>query len=770
MIKLIFFFLTIVSFGFFSTSQIANIKSIILLMPISISFGFAAYILLHHVLSFFIGPQAASIFSLILLFIATLTILVIKHKTFLNIALEINKKQLVTVSIIAIAICLFTFLSVSRIGPFDKEFHIPLALTIHHNNIYPPRDFFRPEYLLLYHYAGDLLAVAIHHICKVDITRAFEIISTIVSGTTFLSFFALAWLLTKNYKLSLLSGFCTYFGGGFLWLDAIFRYLFKKLPADGEHWTLLQTFFSLGIHGSILNAPSVHIFLPTFGLGNILLILSFILFWKMTEENNQGKNITYIIFLSIALITLCLSAEWLYITFWAGVLPFFLILLFKKQKQAVFLTLTLLAISFLLNNLIGNAIFLQDEIQHLGRSNILNIAPKEKLFWISGWGRLGEALINYQKVFFFSWNCISEFGLSLLLFPIIVAYLMKTKNTFALLLFLAAITTMPLPLIIEFKTNPADFNRFFAFGNTVLILLITCSLGTLFKTFLKKRILIVIYLLAFCFSPLSGLISSSVFSPYISTSKSFAKDVFKKFKTIKTLTDIKIFFRDLNNSLDKRRNEPFNEYKSEIEFLKANSKSKDVAISSFYDIPLYAGIYTIIPSGVRVYKDQLYSNFDSTFLTAITTLDPYLLNELNIKWIQLSNVFKDSLPIETKNILNNENLFKPVFVNKVGNLKSNWNEIYQVLDLSSYLKNNAPKTGWVLVNETGQPIEITVLQNKKISLFSSTRSALLYLKSLYKLKPELKKELITSQAIVIQDLERHIKVNDLDLEFEMHGL
>lgn len=769
-IKFILFAFIIFSFGFVILSQVGKIRSLLLLVPISFSFGTASYILLSHALSFFLGPVPSVKISLIILLATTLITLIFKIKKITKIDLEVSTKEIIILKLITLVIFILTFLSIYKIGAFDKSFHIPLGLSMHHNNIYPPHDMFRPEYLLLYHYGGDLFAIAIYEITKVDILRAYELISSVFSGITFLSFVALAWILTKKYSLSLIAGFCSYFGGGLLWLDAILRYLFKKLPENIQHLSLPEIFISYGIHGSIINAPSVHVFVSTFALGNPLLIASIIIFWKIIEDKTTKIRIINLVFLNILLFSLFLSAEWLYMTFWAGIVPFLLVLLYKKQNKEVIFILILLATSFILNKSIGNVLFLQEDIQHLGRTNIFNVDIKKNIFEITTWGRFTKELTTYQKTSVLSWDFISEFGLSFFLFPFVIIYLTKIKNLFAIMLFLIAAFTMPLPILLDFKTNPADFNRLFAFGNTLVIILITCGIYNHYKHLLQKKTLTTIYILAFTLSALSGILLGSIFTPYIANSKEFANSVFSEFKRIKSPGEVTIFFKDLNKTLYNERNQPYNTYKEELDFLIQNSQPKDTAISNIPDLPLYAGIYTIIPARVRIYKDQVYSSFDTIYTSTLGTLDLHLLTELNIKWLLLSNTFRDSYPQDKKEILENKDLFELVYIGperkKLQSEQIEKIEIYKVKDLKDHLKNYERKTGWLLVDKIGQPIEISVLKSNKITLFPSSKEALLYLKQLYKTEPSLKKELITSQAGVIEELEKFLKANNLGIVLE----
>ncbi len=765
-IKLVLFLFPIISFGLISLSQITKIRTLILLIPFSITFGIAYYICLCHILSFLVGPQLSSVLSLLVLLFLSGTIIFLKRKDFIKPINELSKNQNKCLFITSGVIWLLTFLTISKFGTFDKEFHIPVALSIFHNNIYPPKDFYRPEYVLLYHYGGDLLAGAINYLCNINILECYEINSTIFSGTTFLSFFALAWLISKHFKTSFLCAFCTYFGGGVLWLDAIIRYILNLLPESFYKWGFIQTFLNIGIYGGIINAPSVSTFLSTCGFGNPLLIFSFVLLWNLINEKSFKSQIVYLCFLNISLFTLFITAEWLYMTFWAGVIPYLLIL-FIRKKQNFSVVFILLITSIALNKSIGSALFMQDPIQHLGRANIFNIGIKEKLFWVTRWGRLDDIMMHYKEIPCLSWEFISEFGFSLILCPLIVFYLIRTKNKFAFLLFLCVFATMPLPTILDFRINPVDANRLFSFGNYILILLITISISTLFKSFFQKKYFTLIYILGFCLSPISGLVLGSVFSPYIYTNKVFVKQVFNILQDTKSISGLFSGLKNIDSILYDYKLGPETKYKNEIEFLSAHSSPQDVAISSYTDIPLYVGIYTIVPANKWIFKDLLYSSFDSIYLTTLTTLDPYLLNELNVKWLILSKRATNNLPIETQNKLADSKLFKLAY-SKLDSDPKQFLEIYKIEDLSKILNGYKRSTAWFLANSKGQPLEIS-LNSNKISLFPSSYNALSYLNELTKLNPGLRNKLITSQTIEISKIEEQIRKSMLNIRLEVQN-
>lgn len=753
-------------FGFVFLSQITKIRSLILLLPMSFSFGIGIYIFLLHSSSFLLGPQTSAIAVLLFQVISAALVLFIKRKNLTKIKNEASARNFIILISIAIIICILTFFGVYRYGTFDRDVHMPMAMTMFHNNVYPPRDPFRPDYVFLYHYGGDLLAGAINYITSFDISRSYELVSTMFSGITFLSFFALAWILTKSFKLSFIAGFCTYFGGGLLWLDAIVRYLTKNFPEGVNNWSFLQTYLNLGFHGSIINPPSILTFSSTSVIGNPLLICCLILIWKMIEKNSLKESSLYMLFLAASLFSLYLTTDWLYVTFWTTTMSFLLILFFNKQIKIFIPIFILLGISGLLSKTIGNPLFLQDSLQKLGRTNIFDIGIKENLFTIVSWGRLSSHIMNYQTISCFSWDFLCEFGLSLLLLPIAIIYLIKAKNKFAILLFLSAFTTMPVPCIIDFKLNPVELVRLFAFGNSMIVLLITCGIGTLYKTIFERKIFLIPYLLCFCLSPISQLISADLFTPRVFTNKLLVEKMTGDLRNIKSIQNLIIYFKEFNDFVMSSKDSVIHNFKSEINFFKKHGNSGDVAISNLFEIPSHAGVYSIIPSGRFIYWDQLYSSHCTIFPVVFSTLDPYLLNELNIKWLFVTNDYKNTLPTESKESLSNPELFELAYKNNNLPQAGGVFEIYHTKDLKNILPNYERKTAWILVNKQGQILDIVTLHKNTITLFSSSKDALFNLNNLYKISPELKKELITTQPIIISSLENQIKTANLGINLD----
>ncbi|GEM_PF-1922468 len=770
-ICLVIIFLSIcIAFGFLFLYRLGKINSLVYLIPFSVSFGISAYIFICHLLSFLFGPKRSSLYSLAILLVLSIILLIINYinKVENKLITEISKDQLIFVFVLSLVISICIFSSGYRYGMFDEAWHIPLATSIYHNDIYPPRDFLRPDYALIYHFGGDLLAGAITHICKTDILTSFELISGLFSGVSFLNLFSLAWLFTKSYRISIITAFCCFFGSGLIWFNAILEYIKNQGGSS-----FLTHFLRNGIYGTITNSLSSASFSSTSSIGFPVLIFCFLSFWFLIDnKNDPQKNIFNILSLTISLFSLSLFAGWLSLTFIISISAYWIIDTFTKllKKEGVFtVSITIfivLGIFLLFNKLFGNQMYSPDEF--LGRANIFNIALKKQFFTITAWNNseIGNALTASISCFSFKFFC--AFGLSLILLPIVFIYLIKHKEKLSLLLFLSAALTMPLPLLFDFKLNPVDFNRLFGFGNIMLILLITVGIHSLFSNIFQIKSVTLLYIFLFCFSPLCGFIVGTAFSPQIYLHPHFTKQAIQKLQEAHSLNRFISKFIEINKDAIIAKNAYREKYKNEIAFFSKNGKPKDVAVSSIQGIPIYSGVYTLIPSMTYGLKGQIYSSFDNIHPTIISTLDPHLISELNVKWVAYDEISKSKLNKDVQALLNNKDLFKLAYSNYIipESNKTVFYEIFHIEDLSGLIKEQKRKTAWILVNKDGFPIEITGMLYPSISLFPSERNTLYYLKELHMLHPNLKNELITAQPIIIETTKQQLKESGLNIQLE----
>ena len=762
----ILFFLTCTAFGIIYLKKALKIKSLIFLASFSISLGISFYIFICHVLSFFFGPSKASIIAIFILLFLLLIICWIYKNEQNKLTTDTSKQQFTYLILVTTIIIICTLVSIHKYGVFDQPWHIPLSLSIFQNNTYPPRDFLRPDYALAYHFGGDLLAGTLNHISKLGIFNSFEVVSGIFSGITFLSFFSLAWILTRKYKTSLISAFCCYFGGGLIWLSAILSF-----SRNSSNVSFIEHFLSKGIHGTIYNAPSIVTFSSTSSIGYPILILCLFLFYNLINQNDFKASIPNIISLSISLFSLSLFAGWLCITFIASTFVYLTVLvsiqLIRKEFYIPILLNagTVFLIFIFLNFICGNQMYTHD--QFLGRANIFDVVPKKNLFTITAWNT-GE--IFTKTISCFSWDFISAFGLSLILFPVILLYLKKSKERLACILFLIPLLTMPLPILFEFKLNPVDFNRLFGFGNTMLILLITVGISIIGKNILNNKLILFSYMFCFTLSPIIGLLTGVLFAPQMYLDPSFTNMAFHKLQRVNSFHSLSQFPTELNKEALNLKYSFWNKYKEEINFFSKEGKANDVAISSIPGVPIYSGVYTLIPSMMYGLKNQIYSSFDNIYPTVITTLDPHLLSELNIKWVGYDEISKSKLSDEVINLLSNKNVFMLSYQMLIMPDPDNnvTYEIYHVEDLSQLLKEQPKKTGWILVNKDGTPIEILEKLYPNISLFSTEQKALQHLKELLNKHTNLKQQLITAQPIIIKTTQEQLAQSGLPIKLEEH--
>jgi len=764
--KFLGFVCVLFSFGFTSSLALLNLNYTVLLILLSFSIGIAFYIFLCHILSFFLGPSVAVIYSFFILLIISIVLATLNLKKCLTTLKEANLRAVSLLFGSALLISVTSFLAISKMGIFDVEFHVPLTLTMFHNNVYPPRDFFRPEFVLLYHYGGDIFAGAIHKICNLRIDTAFELASSFSASLMYFGFFSLAYLLTNHFKASMISGLCTYFGGGLLWVDAVTRFLLNKLPPGGEGWSFLQAFLNIGLHGGIFNAPSVSSFTSTYSLGLPLLVTSSVLFFLNLKESNdhltvrarQGSVTT------ICLFSLFLCAEWLFVTFLVGSIAFVLFYFLRTNNRSSFINLAVIVVlSIALNATLGNPFFLQEDIQHTGRANIFNLGMKENLFLIPSWGRLTSGSMVLDAVNFFSWKAMAEFGMSYVLFPLCLLYLLKSKNNFAILLFLMGFLTFPIPLFLEYRLNPVEFNRLFSFGNSIFILLITCSI--FYLNVPLRRWFIIAYVTLLTLTPVSNLVLSAVISPYVSFNKSFNQALLDGLKEVNSPIDFVNQLKSLYKVQKELKRQVMPIERKDIVFLKGKSRPLEVAISNHPSLPLYAGIYTLIPAGKYVYKDLLYTSFDSIHRTVLKSLDKEVLRELNIKWVlivssetyQPDETFYSSVGQISDKVFEEEIKLPQNQKGKV--------EIFHIREFDKFPSAKERRTAWVLSDKNGGAAEMSLLGEKKITLFSTSKDARNHLQKEFK-KELLNKETVTSQLIIIDELNNMIKKGGLSVNIE----
>jgi hypothetical protein len=325
------------------------------------------------------------------------------------------------------------------------------------------------------------------------------------------------------------------------------------------------------------------------------------------------------------------------------------------------------------------------------------------------------------------------------------------------------ILTFPIPLFIEYRLNPVEFNRLFSFGNSIFILLITCRIFHFDLSF--KRWFIVGYVFLLTLTPVSDLVLSAVISPYVSFNKSFNQALLDGLKKVKSPIDFATQLRNLSKVQKDLKQQVMPLEREDIVFLKRQSRPLEVAISNHPSVPLYAGTYTLIPGGKYVYKDLMYTSFDSIYRTVFKSLDPEILRELNIKWILMftSETYHPDEAFYSSIVHISDKVFEKemdLLQNRKGKV-----EIFHVREFDKFPGHKERRAAWVLTDKNGGAAEMSVLGKKKITLFSTSKDARNYLKKEFK-KGVLNRATVTSQLIVIDELKSIIEKSNPGVNIE----
>ena len=92
-------------------------------------------------------------------------------------------------------------------------------------------------------------------------------------------------------------------------------------------------------------------------------------------------------------------------------------------------------------------------------------------------------------------------------------------------------------------------------------------------------------------------------------------------------------------------------------------------------------------------------------------------------------------------------------------------EIFHIREFDQFPSDKERRAAWVLSDKKGGAAEMSLLGKKKITLFSTSKDARHYLKKEFE-KEVLNKETVTSQLIVIDELNSMIKKSSLGVSIE----
>lgn len=283
--------------------------------------------------------------------------------------------------------------------------------------------------------------------------------------------------------------------------------------------------------------------------------------------------------------------------------------------------------------------------------------------------------------------------------------------------------------------------------------------------FFLKRWLIIGYVILLTGTPVSNLLLSAVFSPYVSFNKSFNQALLDGLRRVRSPIDFASHLKSLYRVQKSLKREVMPLEREDVVFLREKSRPLEVAISNHPGIPLYAGTYALMPGRKYVYKDLMYTSFDSIYRTVLKSLDREILRELNIKWILMftsetyrpDETFYRSIGDISDKVFEREMILSQNQKGKV--------EIFHIRESDQFPIPEERRTAWVLTDKKGGAAEMSLLGKREIGLFPTSKDARNYLKKEFK-QEVINKETVTSQLIVIDELESIIRKSGLNVTLE----
>ena len=371
--------------------------------------------------------------------------------------------------------------------------HIAHLSGLIYNNIYPPLSIGGKKFLLSdYHYGPDLLAAVIKLVTGLE---PYEVISLQIglgAFLLFLSLFALIRYFSISNKNSLIASITVFF---YTSINAL-QYFVQEVTSIGRNgfftdW-LLASWTSISHVLSQLRLPSQNITMPSLV---ILLLLIFILL-----DTRSQKQIWLLVPLSF-FTYFSYPAFW-YPVFCASGLYVAFSLLKHCYIQRVFFTKAIL-ISSLFEIYFLIALYLGRMLSFGTMPKGLNISPlivQPTLEWLN-WGksyllyfytldylkslvRLPD-LVTGESVFkvpLFSSITFRDFGFCVILATILVfAMIWRKKSHKILFLYASGLISISVPFIIQFVLRPIETTRFIFAGKFLLIIFIALAIIVLFE-------------------------------------------------------------------------------------------------------------------------------------------------------------------------------------------------------------------------------------------------------------------------------------------------
>ena len=556
---------------------------------------------------------------------------------------------------------------------------------------------------------------------------------SISSVTTFLSAFALSKFIIErfpNLKNNSNDFFTTfsgaiffYFTGNFLLTDSIFRYLFKLYPVQ-EGWSFLKTVLNLGFHGGVFNdIASGGILFPSFifGIQFFLVFLVFLYKFINSDKFNYFKFILLFV-LGIALIH---TAESILFTLLCSLflMPIVTVLISRKENPKKVVLRCLMSAGLILLIIFLNSIsynFLKSNYYYLPTFLELTLNPNFPMIEI--FGRFGD-VNNHMNISVFSWDYISELGIQFLLSIIILWWVVKNNSKFSSLAISIFLIGTISSMLLYIKSSPPDSLRLLHPGIELLNMLFC-----LFALSNLKNIFKPIFFFFFTFQPLLKFLLAGIFTLSIFVNSQYPEVLNSVIRESVAKNNVVLFTEQLKNLKNMVRNSYAcsDVHKNLSNYLLKNYTGIECGISinpkpfDLAGIPCYISRTASLPKRL-------------SFFTLLKTLDPFILKELNIKWIYIDSQSQQYIDEKIINEMIKFGYLK-LIKTEHDELSDQYSSLYEFVNLDDYISKYERRVYWTYVKYMNDTLIVIPEGNEiqSVYLFKTEKEANNFLKEIIK--------------------------------------
>lgn len=634
-ILIFIFFLLINLFGYIFSKRILKENKLIYLIPYSLCFGSSLYVTILHLFSLAFGVPKATYLTLSLILILSLFI-IFKYKCNNSLELGLSKRKFFFIFSFSLLFGVLSLAYLLKFNTYDPGVYQIIGLLSKGDN-YPNSNPYGHGTIHIYHNGVSLFASSLKVFSHLETIDSLYPVQTIFIFICPFIIFLLIYSFTKKFSQAILASiigcFCATLKS--LQLFTFFQeYTLNQLVND------FRNFLFWMADSGFVSPTQKAIMSPN---SSVAIPLSVFLFYLCTKETIPNKKYFLPILFTSAFLFFSYEAYWLPVFASACMYQAFLIIKNKfnyKQILSSFLLVLLIAMSPLI---VGGVI--QDKNKNI--SNYISIDVKTYTYSFGGtlqlvyppeWFEDNKNIVFsevndniFYKVPIFSKYTFHEFGLPLIILPIIMLWLILSRNTQLFFFLLSGIFSFLIPFLITYNLMEIETHRFLIYSRFVFSILFGAFLGFIFFIKLPRIIYTLPYRIAII------LLTIALVIPGIHWMIPLVLPNYEYRSTMLSEAD-----------------------KKALSWLDKNTKSDDIGIGP-WDVPFkcfelisLAGVY-----GAGVYTQNIAQ--EETRKTALSTLNPCLLKELNVRWIYLNEKLFSMIPKDILKQLEQEGLLTKRF-------------------------------------------------------------------------------------------------------------